>query len=187
MTISTITISAVDYTAFASVAEADPYLAVDPTRAAAWAAATTAQKGGFLVAATRALNPLPWDGAKVSASQANAFPRTGMSCTEFDIPTDDVPQPVEDACILLAGTFAVDSSKAKVNGASGNIKKVGAGAAAVEFFLPTAGSPIQDDTAYALIACLIASGDGTFGQSIGTNGTSELGTSDYYGRINGFS
>ena len=64
MTISTITIETVDYVSYASVAEADAYLNVDPVRESTWEALDTDGKGKKLVAATRRLDLLSWQGEK---------------------------------------------------------------------------------------------------------------------------
>jgi len=158
MTISTITISAVNYTSYASVAEADPYLAVDPVRSAAWAADTTDEKGASLVAATRRLDLLDWGGEKTGgASQVEAFPRTGLTYADGTaVSTSEVPQEVEDACILLAGSIAITPADADQGTSGSNIKSAKAGSAQVQFFRATEGSALQDETAYKLVQQFLA-------------------------------
>lgn len=176
MTISTITINSIDYIAYASVAQADAYLAVDPTRSAAWAALTTDQKGANLVAATRRLDQLNWTGEKTVSTQINEWPRTGATCdgTVF-ASTTEVPQEVEDATILKAGSIALDATNANVNTSGSNIKRVQAGTAEVEFFQPTTGVALQDQTAFAIVNCyLAASSAGLSGSATGTDGTSSF-------------
>jgi len=165
MTISTITISTVVYTAYASVAEADAYLAVDPVRASAWSALTTDQKGAKLVAATRRLDMLDWAGTKTGgASQANEWPRTDVSYPDGTaVSTTAVPVEVQNACCLLAGSIASDSTKAEVGTSGNNKKSLKAGSAAIEYFRPTTGTPLQDETAFRLLKPFFQSSAATTG------------------------
>lgn len=154
MSITTITINSVDYVAFASVAEADSILAVDPIRGTTWATKTTDEKGALLVAATRRLNLISWSGAKAGGddAQADAYPRTGQTYPDGSaVSTSEVPQAVTEATCLLAGSIAIDSGAAAAGTSASNQKRVKAGSAEVEFFRPTAGVPIQDETVWALI------------------------------------
>lgn len=154
MSLSTITISTVEYVSYASVSEADQYLAVDPVRGPTWAALTNDQKGQRLVAATRRLDRLNWAGRKTGGetAQANAFPRTDLAYPDGTaVPDDEVPREVEEATILLAGTIALTPASANVGSSATNTRRVKAGSAEVEFFRPTAGKPLQDETAWALV------------------------------------
>lgn len=153
MTLSTITISTIDYTAYASVAEADAYLAVDPVRMTKWAALTTDQKGAYLVAATRRLDLLGWTGSKTGgASQENQWPRTGVTYADGTaVPTDEVPVEIQNACCLLAGSIAINATTAESGTSGNNKKRVKAGSAEIEYFKPTAGSQLQDETAFRLV------------------------------------
>ena len=182
MTISTITISAVDYTAYASVTEANAYLAVDPTRSTAWAALTDDVKGQYLVAATRRLDLEAWSGTKVSDSQAAAWPRTGATCSGTAVTEADVPQAVENATILLAGSMALDSSVAEMGSERSNIKAVKAGSARVQFFRGRSALALrtQAPTAYSLIRCLLAGASASvgFGCATGTSAVSSFTDAD---------
>lgn len=154
MSLSTITLNSVDYVAFASVAEADAVLAVDPVRGTTWATKTTDEKGALLVAATRRLNLIAWAGSKTNgdSSQPDAFPRTGLTYPDGTaVSTSEVPQAVTDATCLLAGSIAIDSGVANAGSSASNQKRVKAGSAEVEFFRPTAGVPVQDETVWGLI------------------------------------
>lgn len=176
MTISTITIGGVDYQSYASVAEADAYLAVDPTRSAAWAALNTDTKGSYLVAATRRMDALRWSGSKVSSSQELQWPRSGVTDRDGNAVSETgIPQALEDATILVAGSVALDTNTANTASSGSNIKAVGAGSARVEFFRPTTGKALQDETAFALIQDFLAGDveDG-FGLASGTSGTSSF-------------
>lgn len=154
MTISTITISAVNYISYASLVEANEYLAVDPVRAVTWAALSDDEKGAKLVAATRRLNLLMWLAAKTGTdtAQPDKWPRTGMVYDDGSaVSTSEVPQAVEDATILLAGTIAIDAEASESGTSGSNVKKVSAGTADVTFFRATSGVPLEDESAYALI------------------------------------
>jgi len=158
MTISTITIATVDYTAYASVTEADQYLAVDPVRGTTWAAKTTDQKGALLVAATRRLDLFSYSGDKTGGSvQANQWGRTSLTYPDgTTVPDDEVPLDIQNATILLAGTMAITPAAGNAGTSGSNKKKVKAGSAEVEFFRPTTGVPLQDETAWALLQYWLA-------------------------------
>lgn len=192
MSISTITIGANNYTSYASVAEADIRLAVDPVRMATWTALTTDQKGINLVAATNRLDLLAWQGEKTGgAAQANAWPRAGLMYPDgTDVADDEVPLDVEIATILLAGSIAIDAEVAN-SGASGtNTKKVQAGSASVEFFRPRDGLALQDESAHALIKYWLESSSaaiaGAGSIAYGDDAESEFCDSNPYGRTHGY-
>ncbi len=176
MSISTITINSTDYTAYASVSEADDYLAVDPTRSVAWNALSDDDKGRNLVAATRRLDLLKYSGEKADPDQVNEWPRTGATCAGEPVTSTDVPTQIEQATSLIAGSIALTPTQANAGTSGSNIKIVRAGSAEVEFFRPTIpGVALQDETAFALVRCLIdgASGNASlFGASPGTDGES---------------
>lgn len=191
MTITTIVINAVNYTSYASLVEANEYLAVDPTRAAAWAALTDDQKGANLVSATRRLDLLDYSGEKVNASQENQWPRTNATCNGVVVTDTDVPLELQNATILKAGSITLDSSNANSGTSGSNVKRVQAGSAQVEFFRPTIpGLGLQDETAFQLVSCLLAGADGTsgagFGCASGTDGTSIFGDADAPGLNEGY-
>lgn len=132
MTISTITIGAVAYTSYASVAEADAYLAADISSSALWAAQTSDAKKAALISATRTLSRMDWSGEPAGA---DAFPRTGLTDKEGRTLTDaDVPQAVQDACCALAARFAASPSSASPAEPPREVKKLAAGTTKVEYF-----------------------------------------------------
>ena len=190
MSITVLVIGADNYTSYASLAEADTRLAVDPVRMTTWAALTNAQKSIYLVAATNRLDLLSWRGAKAGGpSQVNAFPRTGLTYKDGTPVTDtDVPQEVEDATILLAGSIAIDAALADSGTSGSNIKRVKAGSAEVEFFVPISGLPIQDKTVFALIKCFlqgsVTAGAGNYAS--GVCDESSFKDRDRYGKSEGF-
>jgi hypothetical protein len=175
MSISTITINSVDYTSYASVIEANEYLAVDPVRMSQWDTLDADQKGSNLVAATRRLDQLNWEGLKVAPSQENAWPRSGVTDKEGNpVSSTGVPLDLENACILLAGSIALDSAASQAGGSGSNIKSVGAGSARVDFFRPTDGVALSDETAFSLVQQYIGSPTGLFGTATGTSSKSEF-------------
>ena len=168
MTITTISIGANNYVSYASVAEADAYLAVDPVRGTTWAGLTTDQKGANLVAATNRLDLLDYSGEKLSTSQLNQWPRQNAFCNGVAVTDTDVPPEIENATILIAGSIALDATQADAGTSGSNIKRVEAGSAVVEFFRPTIpGLALQDETAFQLVRCLLASAVGQTGLASG--------------------
>ncbi len=178
MTITTITIivesdppgapTTYSYTAYASVAEADARLLIDPVRGEAWGGLTVDQRGANLVAATNRLDLLFWQGSKADgATQANAWPRLNMRyCDGSTVPSEGVPNDVETATIIQAGSISLDPGTADAGSSAKNIKSVGAGSTNVEFFTPTVGVPIQDVTVYSLLRCYLTASE-TSGTALG--------------------
>lgn len=119
---ATITISGNDYSSYASVAEADAYLAADVARYAAWAALDTDDKGRALVTASRYLYALDWVDGPPS----------------YDTP----PSAVVEATALFAADIAAKPSLGNDASTGSNVKRVKGGEAEVEFFRPTAGAAL---------------------------------------------
>lgn len=166
MTLTTLTIGSNEYVAYASVAEADILLAVDPIRSAVWAALSTDAKSIKLVAATARIDLLRFRGKKTDPEQAREWPRTGLGA---DVPDNQVPKAVENATIYLAGTIAINPAAAGQGGTGANQKRVKAGSAEVEFFSPTKGVPLQDETAWTLLKPFIVGKTGALGFASGTD------------------
>lgn len=198
MTISTITLSTNDYVAYASVAQADIRLAVDATRATTWAAKTTDEKGALLVQATNRMDLLAWGGTKTGGdvAQPNKFPQTGLTyASGTAVSTSEVPQGVEDATIILAGSIALDPDAGEAGTSGSNVKSVKAGTTGVDFFRLTTGVPLADETAYLLVKEFLAS-SGAFASGIGalasgtdtddTFANSSFSDRDAWGRNVGF-
>ena len=163
MSLSTITVSGTDYTVYASVAEADVVLSVDPTRRVIWATKTNDEKGLFLIASTERLDLLNWKGKRAGGSaQARAWPRTGLEYQDgTDVPDDAVPSALERATALLAGSIAIRPSHAEHGDETQSISELRAGSVVVKYataLIASAArdsSPLQDETAYQLIAMWI--------------------------------
>ncbi|KFH18424.1 hypothetical protein ELZ19_06740 [Brucella abortus] len=191
MAITTITIGGNDYVAYASVAEADAYLAVDPVHGPTWAALATDAKGSNLVAATRRLDLLNWAGSKASGDdQEEQWPRTGVTYRSGgSVPDDEVPLGVERATIILAAAIAADPELSGAGTSGSNAKRVKAGTAEVEFFRQQTGVPLQDETAYNLVREFLqaASMSAAVGpMASGTDGESSFADGNKYGRLAGY-
>ena len=135
MSLTNFTIDSVDYTSYATVKEADDYLRVDLTRFTAWDMLQNEDKEIRLINATNRLDLLDWKGTKSGGGmQVNAFPRTGLTYSDGTaVGTNEIPVPVEQATVLLAGTINIDPSHASPQVQTRRISSVRAGTAAVEF------------------------------------------------------
>ena len=103
MSLTAITIAGVDYPSYATVAEADVFLAVDSGRREAWTALDPDTKHVNLAAATRRLDSLSWIGRKADDAQSTEWPRLDLTPAAPGLPSE-----VEQAAILLAGDLAVN-------------------------------------------------------------------------------
>lgn len=201
MSLTTITIDGNDFISYASVAEADVALSVDPTRKAAWDLITDEAKGVNLVAATQRLDSLPWRGSKAGgASQANAFPRTGLTYEDGSAVADDIaPYNLEYATILLAGSITSDiTHSSQGTPLPAGIRRVKAGSAEVEFATGLVARPVggtqsllQDQDALALVQQWLISKPGAAvsssgAQAFGTDGESFFSNREPYGRTEGY-
>ena len=134
MSLTTIAIAGVDYLSYATLVEANAFLAVDLARNTDWAALDPEGKGLRLVAATRRLDSLRWAGSKASESQTSEWPRQGLVYETGDaVPGDAIPERLEQACILLAGDYAAGRVD---NGEDGAIQSERVGPIATTYFYP---------------------------------------------------
>ena len=179
MSLTTITINAVDYIAYASVVEGDAYLNTDPLREVAWEALDAEGKGKVLISATRRLDLERWKGTKTGGEgvQEEKWPRTGVTYSDGTaVSTSEVPQELENATILLAGSIALDSKNAESGSSGSNIKRVKAGSAEVAFFRATTpGSAVQDETVMDLIRQFLAGSGVSTGLASGCDEESTFG------------
>lgn len=162
MTLTTITINTVDYVAYAGRVEVNSYLNVEPVRSEAWNALTDddATRGPFVIAGTRRLNLLSWSGEKTGgAAQLNAFPRTGLYYADGTaVSSVEVPQEIEDATALLAGSINLDNETADSGTSGDNVKSAKAGSVNVAFFKSEKiAKALQDESAFTLIQQWLAS------------------------------
>lgn len=115
---SSVTIGGNAYPTYEDVADADLYLAADPSRSTAWLARTPDQKGQGLVSATRLLL------AQSSWCSPPTDPATGI-----------IPQPLADATALLAADILTKPALvSNPSGAASNLKRAKAGPVEVEYF-----------------------------------------------------
>ncbi len=192
MTITTLTLGGSSFTSYASIAEANARLLVDPARHGIWTALSDDSKIRFLVAGTNRMDLLSWQGTKTGgSSQENQFPRTGLTYKDgASVSTSEVPKELENATILTAGSIALDPKVAESGSAGSNIAEVKAGTAQVKFFRPLSGGPLQVVTAYDLVRCFLDGANGTstlFGAATGTGGTSDFCDRRKYGFSEGLS
>lgn len=110
-----LTIGGGTYKSYATLAEADTYLAADDVLADGWDVLADARKIRRLVSATRKLDMLPWRGKKAVEGQGTQWPRSGLQDAEGDdLDSTIVPVSVVDATILMAGNLSVDLSVSEV-------------------------------------------------------------------------
>ncbi len=127
-----ITIGGVGYDSYASLAEADKYLAADFSATAWHDEADEDIRGRALVTASRLLDRQPWVGAKEDEDQTTAWPRTGVDGVE----DGDIPPQLVEATIVLASLILEGADTATNPTTQSNIKSQRAGSVAQEFFRP---------------------------------------------------
>lgn len=136
MSLTTITIDTNSYQSYATVAEADVYLAADVDLYADWAALDNDAKSRRLVSATRRLDTLRWIGAPTDAMQTTAWPRTGIE----GVADDAIPTNLEYACILLAGDSSIALGQTRTgsdsNANAGAVSSVRVGDLHTSYFYP---------------------------------------------------
>ena len=185
MAITKYTIDSVEYSAYASLDEANEYLRVD-SRWTVWNAITDdVEKEIRLIQATREIDHAgKYSGTKMDASQPLEFPRMGLRCNGVPV-TESLPEDIVEACILLAGSIAINPSSIspatttatrlpiEIEAGPTRIRYPDASAAVV----PENTLVIPDATADALIRCYFAgseSGGVATSISSGTDGESEF-------------
>lgn len=189
MSLSTLTISAVNYQSYASNTEADEYLGADIKRATAWAALTEDEQNQSLVSATRYLDSFKWDGDMTDevTPQTEEWPRTGLTDKNgIAVPTATIPQEVEDATILLAYEVSQNTSLFDTNDTGNNVKRVKAGSVEIENFRSESGTPLAVSAAFDLVGLWLA---GNLSNAIFAfaSGTSvDTATGRLYERTEGF-
>jgi hypothetical protein len=193
---ATALIGATTYTVYGSVSTDDPgppdppgVLSADSylnakIGATAWAAGTADDRARSLVTATRVLDRMRWSGEKTSSAQPLAWPRTNVTYDD-GTPVDSTVYPVEVvhaayelAYLLLTDPTILD----RTSGGQGNVKRVKAGTAEVEFWgqvsqgiLPT---EVMDIISVFLNGTAIFAG--ALARSYGTGYPSAFDDDDYY-------
>ena len=178
MSLTTITINGVDYSSYATVAEADAYLAIDLARSNAWAALDEAAKGQHLATATRQLDGMQWAGRKASETQTTAWPRMGMTPT----PSASIPLELEHATMQLAGDLAADPGG---DGQGRQVQSERVGPMAVTYFYSRMAARIEALSALALVRQWLKGPSVAAPVATGTDARSEFASRDRYGRTEG--
>ena len=189
MTLGTVDIGGNDYNVYASVAEADLYLAADPGRSTTWAAYTEDQKEQGLVQATRYLDSFTWRGnlTDETTPQATEWPRANLTDKNgLTVNSATVPQEIEDATIILAYEFLGDTSLSDSFDTSSNVKRVKAGSVEIENFRSQSGSAFSVETVFPLVGLWLAGNyaDAILALASGTDVAT--GTGKLYERTEGF-
>lgn len=111
MSLTMLTVDGTQYVSYATLAEANACLRVEPALYGGWNALTDEEKSVRLIAAARRLDLLPWAGQALTAGQA--WPRTGVTYADgSDVPDTVAPLEVERAVIWLAGNVNLPLSPA---------------------------------------------------------------------------
>ena len=195
MSLTDLTIGGNTYKSYATVAEADIALAIDPVRGTAWGLLVGEDKEKHLAAATRRLDVLNWLGAKAAgASQVNAWPRSGMTYQDgTEVPETAIPNDLELATCLLAGSVGQDAAASNVVNQTAPIRKVKAGSVEVEFSEAQSGSSnsaslnqIADAAVHALIRKWLQGRNVSAGIASGTDGQSCFSDKNQYGYTEGY-
>jgi hypothetical protein len=189
-TVSTVTISAVDFSVYALTANANTdatnyFVGSLSSSATAWAAASTDNQNKALVQATRWLDAaVNWSGTKTSDSQPLDWPRDGAACGDTAVTDGTTPDAIAHATFEVAGLLLQDADADASSGEGSNIKRAKAGSAEVEFFSSTLGE--SEDTAFPplihrIIKCYL---DGSSyniegGNSYGTTDTTDFCEDDF--------
>ena len=190
MSLTTITINAVAYESYASVAEAGEYLAVDPNRWSAWGALDDTAKTRNLVGATRRLNALQWAGRKAAEGQAAEWPRSELKDRDGDNLDDTtIPPQIEHATILLAGDLAVDPMALSGEVSEAAVQSQRIGPKSVSYFRERQTRLQQllggNDLVIDLIKRWLAPPSMTPPLALGTDAESAFAWPDQYGRTRG--
>ena len=144
-------------TPYATLQEANSYLAPDQNKNGTWNGLSDEIKNNYLIMATRRLNLESYIGRKSVNIQENQWPRTGAVCEGRTIGNTEIPIELKNATSNLAGEIALTPTV--VNTSSGtNIKRLKAGSVETEFFSPQDPSSalvISSPDTFALLSCLL--------------------------------
>lgn len=190
MSLTMITIGERQYVSYASVAEADHYLAVDPAYMTTWAALDADAKGRNLIAATRHLDTLRWAGTKTLAAQVNEWPRSGLLERDGDaVPTNAIPLEIEQATILLAARVVQEPTLFAGDSTDENVESERIGPKAVSYFrrrrVDLLVRRVGDTRALALIRQWLSGTTPSKPVVTGTDDRSSFEPLDRYGRTKG--
>lgn len=158
---ATITIDTTNYTAYASVSDANKYLGGEFSDAAVrWRDATLTDddaKGRALVSATRLLNRQLWPGEKTDGEdQTDAWPRTSTGISGLD--EDTVPQDIIDASVLIAADINNGVNVTGSTTTDDRIRRQQAGSVSIEYFRDNDGGTRFPTAIQELLAPYLAGG-----------------------------
>ena len=178
-----VTISAVDYDSFSTVASADSYFAAR-LDASAWTSATADNKAKALRTATLFLDRQRWQGDKTDAANALSWPRTDLEDVEGeDLASDSLPAALVMACQELALALLVDPSILGKSSATGsNVSSVQAGSVGVSFFKGVDGTRFPQVVQERVGLWLGSAGSYIAGRAYGTDEEAQLDEWDRYAR-----
>ena len=187
MSLTAITIAGVDYPSYATVAEADAYLAVDSARREPWAALDGDIKDFNLAAATRRLDSLPWAGRKADDAQSTEWLRLDVTPA-----APGLPREVEQATILLAGDLAVNPAALSAASSDADVQSERIGPYAATYFYRRRQSTVLqalggNRDALGLVRQWLAGAPVSAPVATGTGERSEFYPPGRYGRTEGMS
>ena len=170
--------SGIEFNVYASRETAETY-ALGTFGNAEWEAASNNQKERALISATRQFEAVKWCGSKTSASQALAWPRTGLTDREGNtLASDTIPEAVINGNIELAFSIVSETFAANQATAAGNIKRLKADEAEIEYFraLSTAATALFPKTVLDWVGLWICGSGSSGALSYGTDGESAYET-----------
>ena len=158
---------------------------------AAWNAANSNDRKRALVMGAEWMDRvLDYSGSPTAAGQPRDWPRDGATCDGAALGDAAVPDQLAYAEFWLAGLLLQDPAQASSSGTGQNVRRVQAGSASVEFFIPTIGSRADlriPQPAWDTILCLLSSSSGASIPTVsGTDVESSFGPCDF-DRLEGFS
>lgn len=163
----TVIIDSQAYDSYASVAQADSYLAASIHAGTDWSGASDATKGQALVTATRILDRQTW----LTAYNTQAL--------------REVVVDIQDACVEMALALVQGSDLQTEQSTAQKLQSIRAGSVALTYFRGAEGAPHRFPTIVSelLRAYMAGSADAVYGQATGTGGTSS--TEDDFGHTGG--
>lgn len=182
-----ITHAGITFEVYANIQTAENYLFGSIELLEAWAAIRNNDlKARGLITATRQLDSLQWPGVRASNTQPLAWPRTGVTDRAGQaVDPNTVPDAIINASILLAARLISAPSLSARRVSQGNVRRVRAGTAEVQFFRRTNPSSLPDDVR-AVLAPLIQPIRARI-QSFGTDGESIFEDRRTFDKTAGFS
>jgi len=177
---ATVTIDGNSYEVYDSYDNVNTYL-VAAAHATNWRAVSAYDRRLAMVTATRVLDRQPWQGAKTSDAQPIAWPRTGVT-DKFGAAVDSgtIPQTILDGFAELCELQLADVKLQGKTGTVGNVRRVKAGPAEVEFFDSRFDSTRFPQAVHELVGQFLSSAATELGITVtGTSVESSFQNKDY--------